>query len=88
MLALVELDDRSHDRRADRARDRLTARAGYRRIRLPASEYPIRSNVAARIAASLKSLGQVGASGRTGFVQAPADAKRNTGRLPHGRIKT
>jgi very-short-patch-repair endonuclease len=36
ILALVELDDRSHNPLADRLRDAMTASAGYRTIRLPA----------------------------------------------------
>lgn len=36
VLALVELDDRSHDASRDRQRDAMTASAGYRTIRLSA----------------------------------------------------
>lgn len=36
ILALVELDDRSHAALRDRKRDAMTASAGYRTIRLPA----------------------------------------------------
>jgi hypothetical protein len=36
ILALVELDDRSHDAARDRKRDAMTATAGYRTIRLSA----------------------------------------------------
>jgi len=36
ILALVELDDRSHDSIRDRVRDAMTASAGYRTIRLSA----------------------------------------------------
>lgn len=36
ILALVELDDRSHNPLTDRLRDAMTASAGYRTIRLPA----------------------------------------------------
>lgn len=53
VVALVELDDRWHSRSADQARDRLTGRAGYLTIRLPASEYPTRAGVQARVAAAL-----------------------------------
>jgi very-short-patch-repair endonuclease len=35
ILALVELDDRSHNALRDRIRDTMTAAAGYRTIRLP-----------------------------------------------------
>jgi len=53
VVALVELDDRHHNHARDRERDRLTARAGYLTIRLPASEYPSRSTVLARVSAAL-----------------------------------
>lgn len=68
VLGLVEIDDRSHDRRADRARDRLTARAGYRTIRLPGHEYLTKANLAARIARGLENRRQVGTGGSTGLV--------------------
>ena len=34
IIAIVELDDRTHNRSADRQRDRMTSRAGYLTIRL------------------------------------------------------
>ncbi|AOH87296.1 hypothetical protein AWL63_23185 (plasmid) [Sphingomonas panacis] len=40
VVALVELDDRSHDAVKDRLRDAMTARAGYQTIRIPASARP------------------------------------------------
>ena len=40
VVALIELDDRSHDAEKDRARDRMTASAGYATIRIPASARP------------------------------------------------
>lgn len=40
IVALVELDDRTHDARKDRERDAITARAGYETIRIPASARP------------------------------------------------
>jgi hypothetical protein len=40
VVALVELDDRSHDAVKDRARDAMTARAGYKTIRIPGSARP------------------------------------------------
>jgi hypothetical protein len=40
VIALIELDDRSHDATKDRKRDTMTARAGYRTIRIPASARP------------------------------------------------
>lgn len=36
VLILIEVDDRSHRAKADQARDVLTARAGYRTVRIPA----------------------------------------------------
>ena len=58
VVALVELDDRYHDRIRDRDRDRLTSRAGYLTIRLPASEYPTRTAVLARVSAALNARNQ------------------------------
>ncbi|WP_371424532.1 DUF2726 domain-containing protein [Tardiphaga sp.] len=40
VVALVELDDRSHDRAKDRVRDAMTARAGYKTIRIAGSARP------------------------------------------------
>ena len=40
VIALVELDDRSHDPARDRVRDAMTARAGYKTIRIPGSARP------------------------------------------------
>ena len=40
VIALVELDDRSHDAAKDRKRDAMTAGAGYKTIRIPASARP------------------------------------------------
>ena len=37
VIALLELDDRWHDAEKDRARDAMTASAGYQTIRVPAS---------------------------------------------------
>ena len=54
IIALVELDDRSHDAQADAVRDRLTAAAGYLTIRLPAGERPTMVKVADRIRAALQ----------------------------------
>jgi very-short-patch-repair endonuclease len=53
IMALIELDDFTHDAAADRHRDRLTAAAGYLTIRLPAHDRPTRQNVAERIHAAL-----------------------------------
>jgi very-short-patch-repair endonuclease len=62
VVALVELDDRYHDRARDRDRDRLTSRAGYLTIRLPASEYPTRTAVLARVSAALNARNQQAAA--------------------------
>ncbi|MBB3588935.1 DUF2726 domain-containing protein [Sphingomonas sp. BK481] len=48
ILALVELDDRSHDAARDRQRDAMTASAGYRTIRLPAGKLTT-ADIAARL---------------------------------------
>jgi len=40
VVALVELDDSSHNAARDRVRDAMTARAGYRTIRIPGSARP------------------------------------------------
>jgi very-short-patch-repair endonuclease len=48
ILALVELDDRSHDAMRDRQRDAMTASAGYRTIRLAAGRLN-QGDIAARL---------------------------------------
>lgn len=40
VVVLVELDDRSHTPAKDRERDAMTAKAGYKTIRIPASARP------------------------------------------------
>ena len=45
VIALVELDDATHRRRRDHARDVLNDTAGYRTIRLPASRWPTLASV-------------------------------------------
>lgn len=40
VIALVELDDRSHHAAKDRKRDAMTAGAGYKTIRIPGSARP------------------------------------------------
>ncbi len=40
VIALIEIDDRSHDAEKDRERDAMTARAGYRTLRIPAGTGP------------------------------------------------
>ena len=53
ILALVELDDRSHDALGDAARDAMTRTAGYLTIRLPATGRPTPLSVRARILTAL-----------------------------------
>jgi hypothetical protein len=45
IMLLIELDDRSHNAAKDRDRDKLTGRAGYTTVRLPASERPTAESV-------------------------------------------
>jgi hypothetical protein len=45
VLALIELDDRTHNAAKDRGRDAITAAAGLRTIRLPAGERPDFANI-------------------------------------------
>lgn len=40
VIALIELDDRTHDARKDRERDEMTAEAGYRTLRYQSREKP------------------------------------------------
>ena len=40
VVALIEIDDRSHDPGKDRDRDAMTARAGYHTLRIPAGASP------------------------------------------------
>jgi len=40
VLALIELDDRMHDRKRDRARDAMTREAGYRTLRYESRAKP------------------------------------------------
>ena len=53
ILALVALDDRTHNESRDRARDEITSAAGYRTIRFPAGMRLDRTSVRDRIAAGL-----------------------------------
>lgn len=53
ILALIELDDRTHSAGNDAWRDRLTASAGYCTIRLPAHERQTAETVRRRIHAAL-----------------------------------
>lgn len=56
IIAIIELDDRTHNRRNDAWRDRLTASAGYRTIRLPAGERQTLETVHRHILAALSGL--------------------------------
>ena len=40
VVLLVELDDRTHDKQKDRARDRMTAEAGYQTLRIESKNKP------------------------------------------------
>jgi hypothetical protein len=53
IMMLIELDDRSHDAAKDRDRDKLTGRAGYITVRLPASERPTAESVRRHIGNAL-----------------------------------
>jgi len=54
VVAIVELDDRTHDKTKDRERDAMTKAAGYLTIRLPANERPTRKNVGNRVVEALE----------------------------------
>lgn len=54
ILMLIELDDATHNRRSDQDRDRLTIRAGYTTVRLPASERPTAESVRQHIRNALE----------------------------------
>lgn len=54
ILMLIELDDATHNRRNDQDRDRLTTRAGYTTVRLPASERPTAESVRRHIGHALE----------------------------------
>jgi len=53
VLALVELDDRTHHAAKDRARDEITSAAGYLTIRLGAGKHVDQASVREEIAAGL-----------------------------------
>lgn len=48
IIALVELDDRSHNELRDRARDKMTASAGYLTIRIPSGRLS-QTDIASRL---------------------------------------
>lgn len=45
VVALIEVDDHTHDSARDRARDAMTSRAGYRTIRIPGRTKPTLAEV-------------------------------------------
>jgi Protein of unknown function (DUF2726) len=47
IIALVELDDRTHSAMADRNRDELTKAAGYQTIRFQSNQWPSEGEIAA-----------------------------------------
>lgn len=51
ILALIEVDDRSHNATRDRARDEMTSGAGYRTIRIPGRTQPNYHDVLAIVGA-------------------------------------
>ncbi|EZP51336.1 DUF2726 domain-containing protein [Sphingomonas sp. RIT328] len=53
ILALIEVDDRSHKAARDLARDAMTSKAGYRTVRIPAGTKPTLAAVEAVFAAAL-----------------------------------
>ena len=53
ILALIEVDDRTHNPIRDARRDAMTAGAGYATIRIPGSVQPTFSEVRDRVAALL-----------------------------------
>lgn len=57
IIAIIELDDWSHNAANDKWRDGMTRRAGYRTIRLPANERATAQSVRERIHAALYSEG-------------------------------
>ena len=55
VVAIVELDDRTHRAEKDKSRDAMTIAAGYRTIRIPSRPQPNAQSVAAAVA-DLRSL--------------------------------
>lgn len=49
VVALVELDDRTHERRRDAARDAMTREAGYRTVRYRSRSKPDAARIAADV---------------------------------------
>jgi very-short-patch-repair endonuclease len=59
VLALIELDDRTHNAAKDRSRDEITKAAGYRTVRFAAGKRPDRVTVREQILACLSELAAV-----------------------------
>jgi hypothetical protein len=53
VLAIIELDDRTHDAEADRDRDALTEAAGYRTFRFQSRKKPSEAEIAALFSQAL-----------------------------------
>lgn len=51
VVALIELDDRTHDAEKDRARDAMTAAAGYRTLRWDSRAKPTEAQIRAEVLA-------------------------------------
>ncbi|MDX3910963.1 MAG: DUF2726 domain-containing protein [Sphingobium sp.] len=49
VVALVEVDDHTHSRAKDRLRDAMTAKAGYRTVRIPPSARPSAADMLAAV---------------------------------------
>jgi len=47
VVALIELDDRTHNATADRQRDAITKTAGYQTFRFPSKQKPTEAQIAA-----------------------------------------
>lgn len=56
VVALIEIDDRSHSAEADAKRDQMTAQAGYRTIRIAAVARPTITDVRASLGCLLPSI--------------------------------
>ncbi|MGO7251533.1 hypothetical protein ACCS63_34945, partial [Rhizobium brockwellii] len=61
IVALIEVDDYSHNAAHDAKRDAMTARAGYTTLRIPGRTKPTLANVRQALAPLLHPEGSVGA---------------------------
>jgi hypothetical protein len=73
IVALVELDDRTHVASTDRQRDELTQAAGYKTIRFQSKQKPTGAEIASRIQ-------QLSGEGNFTPVKIPTAKKRTVGR--------